>query len=481
MQSNSSQTGGFKVMNLRFWGSWFILIALFSVALTMGCEKGNLGVKPATIIGKLVDADDPRIPIEGGLIRMLGKEAVGTSELQQANTFASVLSDANGDFIFENVVPDNVIFQMSAPGYIPTSYPETVKSETTEGTDDGDSSTSTSGTEEIESVSIRSGAMVNLHQIKMKKSSVVARGKANVKLDFVDSTTKQSVRNNLYFMVSFKGVTYEMDADDWRTIGADIDASDGVDLIVMNTDKVYSTYKSATAGEQFSFLGDAYHRIDLTPISFEFCVRTVNVPDHISGATAEERPNLNIFAEIAGTVPAQIIASSSIDVPHEYSATYFTVPLSNAANGLRIRAQVRGYNDIIANIPADKFEAGAGGVYRLDIDFIKNGNIDPNSSDWVQGAYQNIKWREVQFMVSPVVAGQAIEVITSLPSRSERIETNYAQQYINVYKELASGYKTHYTVYRDGAGVASSTPEGILINPESSESATTLVVGVTLQ
>jgi hypothetical protein len=55
-------------------------------------------------------------------------------------------------------------------------------------------------------------------------------------------------------------------------------------------------------------------------------------------------------------------------------------------------------------------------------------------------------------MVSPVIAGQDIDVITSLPSRSERIETNYAQQHINVYKELASGYKTHYTVYRNVAG-----------------------------
>ena len=48
-------------MNLRFWGGWFLAIAGISILLTMGCEKGALGVKPATIVGQVVDKDNPSL------------------------------------------------------------------------------------------------------------------------------------------------------------------------------------------------------------------------------------------------------------------------------------------------------------------------------------------------------------------------------------------------------------------------------------
>jgi hypothetical protein len=471
-------------MNIRFWSSWFIIIAFFTVALTMGCEKGSLGVKPATVVGRLVDASDPTIPIAGAVIRMIGKEAVGSSDLQQVNTFVAVYSNADGYFIFENVTPDNVIFQISAQGYLSTSYPETVESTVEEsGDESGDTSTSTSASDDIESVPVRSGAMVDLRQIKMKKSSTTAKSRVNIKLDLVDKATREAVDSDLYFMVSANNQSYSMSASDWRDVGADMDSANNVELIIMNTDRIYAVYNSSKENENFKFSSDLYQRIELTPLSFELLVRAINVPDYLQNAVEEGKTMLNVFAEMADTKPAQIIASQTIAFPIESANTFFNIPLSNAQRGLKIRAQVRGYEDIVAEIAADKFSPGKEGAYRLDIDFLKSATqIDFDSSDWVIGAYDKIKWRMCRFNVHPILpAPDEASVVVSLPSKNPWFSRDEANSVMNVYMDIASGFTMNYSVYRKGQLVATSPVEGVMVNPESSETSSTLVYGIELE
>lgn len=470
-------------MNIRFWSSWFIIIAFFTVALTMGCEKGSLGVKPATVVGRLVDASDPTIPIAGAVIRMIGKEAVGSSDLQQVNTFVAVYSNADGYFIFENVTPDNVIFQINAQGYLSTSYPETVESTVEEsGDESGDTSTSTSASDDIESVPIRSGAMVDLRQIKMKKSSTTAKSRVNIKLDLVDKATREAVASDLYFMVSANNQSYSMSASDWRDVGADMDSANNVELIIMNTDRIYAVYNSSKEDGNFKFSSDLYQRIELTPLSFEFFVRAINVPDYLQNAVEEGKTKLNVFAEMADTKPAQIIDAQTIDFPIESSSTFFNIPLSNAQRGLKIRAQVRGYEDIVAEIAADKFLPGKEGAYRLDIDFRKsNTSIDFDSEDWVIGAFNKVKWRTCMFNIHPVLPTQTASVVVSLPSKNTWESRNAANSVMNVYMDIASGFLMNYDVYRNNQLVATSPEGGVMVNPESTDAPSTLVYGVEIE
>ncbi len=442
-------------MNIRFWSSWFIIFAFFTVALTMGCEKGSLGVKPATVVGRLVDAADLDKPIPNGIIRMIGKEAVGSSDLQQVNTFASVYSDSEGYFVFENVTPDNVIFQMSAPGYLSTSYPETVESTTEESSDDsGDQSTSTSTSEDIDSIAIRSGAMVDLRLIRMKKTS--AATKVKVRLDFVDAITKKAI-NSGNFAVATSNLTYKGDADEWRSTGFEMDSSSLANLTITNLDGLYEVETLPT-----KLSSEAYIRVELTPLTLEFVVRAVNVPDYVSSGVEEGLTKLNVFAELLGTIPAQVIASEEFEVPLESSQSFFNIPLSSIHRGIRIRAQIRGYDDIIAEIPRDKFEEGSQGSYRLDIDFRRDGAknpIDFDNYDWVVGAFDRIKWRKCEFVVDKFLFNPMVAV--SLTHKNVMITPT------GISLDVVSGYNMHYT-YFAGSTVYDYSEEPIMVHPYAS-------------
>ena len=117
-QNSSNITGGLKTMNLRFWGGWFLAIACVCIFLTMGCESGSLGVKYATVYGRLVNKDNVSLGVPNATVRMVSKETIsGGGELEQGYNFLATVTDAEGYFVFEKVHPDNVIFEFSAPGY----------------------------------------------------------------------------------------------------------------------------------------------------------------------------------------------------------------------------------------------------------------------------------------------------------------------------------------------------------------------------
>ena len=87
-------------MQLRFWGGWFLAIAGLAIMLSMGCEKGALGVKPAIVSGRIVKADNDSVGIPGATVRIMSKEALGSSELKMGKNFLTTLTDANGYFAF---------------------------------------------------------------------------------------------------------------------------------------------------------------------------------------------------------------------------------------------------------------------------------------------------------------------------------------------------------------------------------------------
>ncbi len=389
-------------MNLRFWGGWFLAIAGISILLTMGCEKGALGVKPATIVGQVVDKDNPSLPVVNAVVRMISKEAVGTSELVQGNNFVSAVTGADGKFVFESVQADNVVFEYSAPGYASEIYPKAESDE-----EEGGGTTA-----EIEFVSIRSGAFVDLRMLPLQKLSNPLPASINVRIDLIDGMTKSPIQGN--FWCSINGAYATATADVLRSVGIE-NVKPGSTIPIRIGESVSGSARMTyLSREDISVNGtsDVYIKVELEPVTYQLSLRYLNVPSYIVGSQAV----VNFFAEIPATPtkPAQIVKQwkkqnfenmDVIDLPGLYLAD---------PNGLDLRIQVQGYEDEIVKFNGNSFALGIGGTYRLDIDFrYPDGKSGENrlvygTDDTVVGLFDNLKKRNLTITVTNLQANYTV-------------------------------------------------------------------------
>ena len=210
---------------------------------------------------------------------MISKEAVGTSELVQGNNFVSAVTGADGKFVFESVQADNVVFEYSAPGYASEIYPKAQSDE-----EEGGGTTA-----EIEFVSIRSGAFVDLRMLPLQKISNPLPATVNVKLDLVDATTKQSIiadinGNPIKFFVSLNGKNFDaMEAALWRANGENVSASAEIKAVVRHEDgSLYIAKDDITINGS----NDVFQRVELEPVTYQLSLRCLNVPDYMTGSSA---------------------------------------------------------------------------------------------------------------------------------------------------------------------------------------------------
>lgn len=468
-------------MSLRFWGGWFLAIAGISILLTMGCEKGALGVKPATVVGRVVDKDNPSVPVMNATVRMISKEAVGTAELLQGNNFLSAVTGTDGSFIFEHVQPDNVVFEYSAPGYSSMIYPAPTSS-----SDDADAG----ATAEIEFVSIRSGAMVDLRMLTLQKISNPLPATVKVKVDLVDKTTLQPIDKNRYneslrFTITFNGKPYTMTAQKWREDGVvDVAAANTIKASIRNEVVGGSAVYKAVDEVTLDGSGDVFKRIELDPVTYDLSLRCLNVPDYIVGSGAA----VNLFAEIPATTskPAQIVKSALMQPFGEL----YVLNLPGIALPVDLRIQIRGYEDEVVKITDNNLTEGAQGNYRLDIDFLGDNGTRESEYDPAQtvGLYDNMKRRDVALSVSGLIDGNSINAIISLPHiglpvySSAGVETNVCYQgepVWAIFSDVAVGYNMSYTVNVTTATSSYSISKtGLMVNPENDIGQSTLVFGV---
>ena len=234
---SSNTTRGMNIMNLRFWGGWFLAIACVCIFLTMGCADGHLGVKSASVTGRVLDKTN-RIPIENAVVRMVSYEAVGSGEMQQGYNFLSTTTNAKGEFFFDNVNPDNVIFQFTAKGYADEVFPSSE-------TESSSEETSESQTMEVDSVSIRSGEHVDIAEILMRPNGKAVAETVTVKFDFVDSLTGRKIEADSDFEVVFGdtlGTTESKPAELWRQIGKAISgSSEPITVLIRDKGQVYKS------------------------------------------------------------------------------------------------------------------------------------------------------------------------------------------------------------------------------------------------
>ncbi|GAB1353792.1 hypothetical protein MASR1M12_25300 [Erysipelotrichia bacterium] len=430
-------------MNLRFWGGWFLAIAGISILLTMGCEKGALGVKPATIVGQVVDKDNPSIPVANAVVRMISKEAVGTSELVQGNNFVSAVTGVDGKFVFESVQADNVVFEYSAPGYASMIYPKP-----SSGDDESEGSTA-----EIEFVSVRSGAFLDLRMLPLMKLSNPLPSSINVRIDLIDSMTKSQINGN--FWCNINGAYATTTADILRSVGIE-NVRPGSTIPIRVGEYVSGTGPMRyLSREDISVNGtsDVYIKVELEPVTYQLSLRYLNVPSYIVGSQAV----VNFFAEIPATAtkPAQIVKQwkkqnfenmDVIDLPGLYLAD---------PNGLDLRIQVQGYDDEIVKFDRDSFKMGTAGIYRLDIDFRKKLSGITYPTGTVVGLYDNLKRRNLRITVANLQANYTVRDASIMlpneggPTYSGSAPRTAANSGSTSYQISAAG-----SVYIDFTGVA---------------------------
>lgn len=354
--NSSNKTRGLKFMNLKFWGGWFLAIACVCIFLTMGCESGSLGVKYATVYGRLVNKDNVALGVPNATVRMLSKETVnGGGELEQGYNFLATVTDAEGYFVFEKVQPDNVIFEFTAPGYRKMVYPST-------STESEESDGSSSESADIESVTISNGASVDLANIMMTKVSVTLPSEISVRMEFIDSTTKKRVDDNELFTVSFDGVRYTKKAKAWRESGIDnVAGANEIAVNVRNDDEpvLYNPTSTTIDGTT-----DQYVSVEVTPVTYSLDFQFLNVPSYILSST-NNKPIITILVEDYSTTPAQSI--SITDVGDNFGQlAHLDIPA--VKNPQHVRIRMNGYRDEVISLTNDLL-SGEKGSYRLDVDF----------------------------------------------------------------------------------------------------------------
>ena len=366
-QFSSNNTRGMNIMNLRFWGGWFLAVACVCIFLTMGCGNGALGVKDSVVVGRVLDRSN-RQPIQNVTVRMVSKESVGSGDLTQGYNFLSTKTDADGFFSFEKVNPDNVIFGFDAAGYASVVYPSS--------SDDEDGGESV----DVESVSIKSGETVDIADILMTKISTTLPSTIKVKLEFVDSSTKERVDENESFVVTFDGVSHTMKAKAWRETGVENIISAETIAVTARNDSEPVLYESNSL--TLNGTHDVYEVIELKPVTYSLSVEFANVPEYIKNTTLSH--DMCFIVEDSSSVPAKFVASYSVNV--EESA-FLKIPAIK--NPQRIRIKMRGYSDDPENADTPivnlNFDSGNKGNYRIIVDFNADYDRSLASSDGIVG------------------------------------------------------------------------------------------------
>lgn len=413
-------------MQLRFWGGWFLAIAGLVVMLSMGCEKGALGVKPAMITGRVVRADNDTVGISGATVRVMSKEAQGTSELKQGKNFLSTTTDANGYFVFENVIPDNVLIEYQK-GQNKATYPSTT---TTSETEEGNTAESA----KLEAIYVKSGDVLNLGSLPLIETMKSLPPTALIKLDLYstyssDAGSVVKVQDLDEFYVTINGEPLldalgnaKLTAAALR-LGVERESAEELDIAIRHAadQPLYEpilTENATLSGSEY------YAKVVLVPVKYKLQLRWVNAPSYLNAAQA------NIIVETTAA-PAHVLSTSNLAVANDALPNVVEVAAIDLPVNLRI--QLLGYEDEVLRIGSSLTAfGGTEGNYRIDVDFTSdNGQTEfdynPNiPADSKAGMYDNIIYRDVVFHVSgPDLAnGDTVTANISLPYQSFEVKNN---------------------------------------------------------
>ena len=409
-QISSNLTRRLKIMNLRFWGGWFLAIACVCIFLTMGCEKGSLGTKYSTVSGRVVNKDNMALGIPNVTVRMVSEKTIsGGGNLEQAYNFRNTVTDANGYFIFEKVQPDNVKFEFTASGYRKVIYPST--EETTE--DDG----TTSEALDLDAVTIGNGTFVEVGNIQMEKVAVSVPAQVNVKVEFIDAATKKRIDDNEFFTISFDGTPFTKRAQAWRESGVDIV---GANEIAMSYRDVSEPVIYNPASMTISGISDQYLSVEVEPVTYDITFQFLHLPQYLVAST-KNAPIITFLVEDISTTPPQNISITNVnDLEESEFAQLATLKVPAMRNPQQIRIRMHGYEDEVISLTS-ALGKGEKGAYRIDLDFQKDDQhkgdnpVIPEDYDSVLGMLDNVVHTHITMNFTGLKVNDRVQVITNCP------------------------------------------------------------------
>jgi len=336
-------------MNIRVWGGWLLVALGITVLMTMGCEKGALGVRSSTVMGTIVDSASSN-PVSGVRVKLVSESAVsGNTQLALGQNYVT-LTDVNGRFAFTNMNPDKMKLEASKVGYEDLEYP-------------GASST-------VTTLYVPNGENVEVGSLKMVAIPNPLPQNISVRITLRDSKSMEILDGNTVgpVSISFDDKVYTYTVTEWKngktTAGVDITlpAKSGSYAVAVNPNPDYYKTTSVSLSGSSSIMTD----ITLEANSYNLIIRCVNVPDYIQGGV------VNIYAEKAGTNPPKVLATHTISNLGTLTSPNLPeiVNVPGIAFPINLRVNVRGYEDEVVSITNPIIAAGEQGNIRLDVDFL---------------------------------------------------------------------------------------------------------------
>lgn len=451
-------------MNVRVWGGWLLAVLGITVLMTMGCEKGALGVRTSNLTGMVIDGASSA-PVAGVRVKIVSETAVSTNaQMALGQNYVSV-TDANGRFMFTNLTPDKFKMEATKVGYEDIQYP--------------------SASSTVTSLYVPNAETVDIGSIKMYAVGSPLPQYISIRLNLRDSKSMELLDGNEQVTITFDNQTFTYTVTEWKngqTTGGQtiqLPAKSGAYAVSISPNPdLYKTTNTTLAGTA-NILTD----IMLEANSYNLIVRCVNVPDYILGGI------MNIYAEQAGTNPPKILATHTISDLGNQTTPQLpnVVQVPGVAFPINLRVNVRGYQDEVIAIDTGDIAQGEQGNIRIDVDFLSNnGTFAPalDAANPVVGILDNRVTRGVTIRVAGPDLFQHDTVIGNLWHTNVSVPDYPGGGACDLdYAGVPVGYKQPWTVSiypgtgPDAASGSYSISGDTMINPEEDVGDIILLIG----
>lgn len=454
-------------MNVRVWGGWLLAALGITVLMTMGCEKGGLGVRSSNLTGTIIDGASSA-PVEGVRVKIVSETAITTNaQAALGQNFVSI-TDANGRFMFTNLTPDKFKLEASKVGYEDLRYP--------------------SASSTVTSIYVPNGETVDIGTAMMNAVGSPLPQYISIRLNLRDSKSMELLDGNELVTITFDNQTFTYTVTEWKngqTAGGETiqlpAKTGGYSVSISPNPDIYKTTNTTLPGTA-NIITD----IMLEANSYNLIVRCVNVPDYIVGGI------MNIYAEQAGTNPPKILATHTItnlgNLTNPNLPNVIQVP--GIAFPIDLRVNVRGYHDEVVRIDTDDISQGEQGNIRVDVDFLlRNGTEAPattqlDNTNPVIGILDNRITRGVTIRVAGPDLLDNDTVIGNLWHNNVSVVYTGGEACDLAYDAVPVGYSQPWVVsiYPDPTGPAAgsgsfSISGDSMINPEEDEGNIILLLG----
>ena len=331
-------------MNVRIWGGWLLVILGIGVIMTMGCEKGALGAKTSTVIGKVVIANrDETVPVNGATVNL---NPVLSNKPNQTTT-----TTIDGKFVFEGAYPGDSNLYVTKGGYAPFT----------------------------KAVFTNSGVLTDLGivQLEVATQSQPVVGSITVKIVLRNASSADFLEESAGpVTITFNRTDITLPVSNWRS-GLDLSgkaielpaASGTFNVSVVAKPELYKFFSTTMASDRNIQQEISLTPVSLSPVGYTLLVRATNVPDYITGGV------LNLYAEALPTStasPPKVLSEVSLQNLGALSAPNLPVNLfvPNIDQPFQLRVNIRGDTDEVVQFFPKNFPAGTQGEIRFDVNFL---------------------------------------------------------------------------------------------------------------